>query len=182
MATNVATRVLYVLSGLPFSGKTTVAKTLLTNNALLIERDRFLEDIKSEPTTLAALSIKARAITEPVSRLGTTREANAFNDVLTAEYCDRVANAIRGSVAEVIIVDGTHLQRLSRLFICLFPKFHTVAMVVETPPEVCVARLRVTPTSGVRSSVTPDMIQRMATVFERPTTQEGFNEVRLIVS
>lgn len=174
------TKTIYVLSGLPFSGKTTVAKSLLVDGGLLIERDRFLEAINREPETLKRLQQEALTITEPISRLASSKRANAFNDALTHEYVKRVISTIKNSSEQIIAVDGTHLQPLSREFVREFKDATCIALIVDRPNSLCIDRWRATVTQGVRTTITEDLIRRMQTVFEHPIKEEGFTEVRYV--
>jgi uridine kinase len=175
-----ATRTIYVLSGLPFSGKTTIAKSLLVDGGLLIERDRFLEEINREPETIARLQQEALMLHEPVSRLAASKLANAFNDALTREYVKRVSSTIQISSAKLIVVDGTHLQPLSRQFIRQINDTVCIALIVDRPFSLCIDRWRSSVTQGVRSTITEDLIRRMQTVFKAPTKEEGFAEIRYV--
>ncbi len=174
-----ATKTLYVLSGLPFSGKTTIAKKLMEeNDALLIERDRFLESINTERVSRARIAERAALISEPVSKLGKTKQENAWNDALTLEYVGRVREAIAQTDKGIVVVDGTHLQPSSRSFIKDLTGWQKIAIQVRTDPETCIKRFLGAKTSGIRSTITPDLIRRMAEVFEPPTDSEGFDEIQ----
>ncbi|MCC6563668.1 AAA family ATPase [Candidatus Uhrbacteria bacterium] len=174
-----ATKTLYVLSGLPFSGKTTVAKKLMEeNDALLIERDRFLESINTEQVSRARIAEHAARITEPVSKLGKTKQENAWNDALTLEYVGRVREAIKHTDKPVVIVDGTHLQPLSRSFIRGLDGWRKIAIPVPTDAETCITRFLGAKTSGIRLTITPELIRNLAQVYEAPTESEGFDEIR----
>ncbi len=176
-----ATKTLYVLVGLPFSGKTTIATQLMKDHdALLIERDRFLESLKGDPVTRARVSMRSRSIDHPVSRLGKTQEENAVNDALTLEYVSRVREAISRTDKPVVILDGTHLQPLSRSFVHGLDGWRRIAIAVGTDVGTCVRRFTSANTEGIRSTITPDLIRRMADVYEPPTQAEGFDEIRVL--
>jgi predicted kinase len=174
------TKTIYVLIGLPFAGKTTVAASLATHDALLIERDRFLEAVQREPETVNRLRMEAAAIAEPISRFDQTIKENAYNDCLTREYVRRVTSLIQNSKAQRVVVDGTHLQPLSRSFIAAFPNAKRIAVLIQTPVEACIARLQSSPVpTGIRASVTPELIRRLSHVYEPPTLAEGFDKIEL---
>lgn len=175
-----ATKRIYVLVGLPFSGKSTYCKQLAPQGeCLLIERDTFLEEINNDPETLVRLNEEAMSIEDPVSRMSTDMHRNAFNDALTLEYCRRVVQAITQSSAPTVIVDGTHLQRLSRSFVRELRDAHMTAVVFPTDTALSIKRLQITTLNGVRATVTPEMIQRMSEIYESPTIEEGFDEIIL---
>ncbi|TAK05684.1 hypothetical protein EPO33_00870 [Patescibacteria group bacterium] len=178
MNTAPVTRTIYVLVGLPFSGKTTLAAQLVReNDAYLIERDRFLEDLRHDPQTRARVAEEAQSVGQPISRLASIREENARNDVLTRIYVERVRDMILATEKPVVIVDGTHLQALSRSFIRELPGWRTVAVVLPTDAEECIRRLTSSVPTGIRSAITPDLIRRMAAVYEPPGMAEGFDEL-----
>ncbi len=179
MITQGVTKTIYVLIGLPFAGKTTAVQSLVTPDTLLIERDRYLEDVSRDPVLVAKLKQQALRIAKPISRLAKTHEQNAYNDALTLEYLRRVTLSIQQSPKSRIVVDGTHLQRLSRSFIQSFQDCKCIAVWIDTSPESCIERLRcATQLSGVRKTVTATMIQEMAHVFEEPTLAEGFRSIQ----
>lgn len=173
------TKTLYVLCGLPFSGKTTIANKLMqSNDALLIERDRFLVSINREPISRAHIAEQAIKITDPVSKLGKTAKENAWNDALTLEYVSRVRATLAKTEKQTVIVDGTHLHPLSRSFIKGLEGWQKIAIFVNTPAEVCVIRFLGATTTGIRSTITPELIRNMAHVCEPPTEGEGFDEIQ----
>jgi len=174
-----ATKTLYVLIGLPFSGKTTIATKLMNeNDALLIERDRFLESIQNDIVTQARVAIRSRSITEPVSAIYDSKQKNIMNDALTMEYADRVREAVSKTDKRVVIVDGTHLQPLSRSFIRGLSDWHKIALFVRTDAQTCINRFQAAKTSGIRSTITPELIKKMAEIVQQPTESEGFDEIR----
>lgn len=174
-----ATKTIYVLCGLPYAGKTTIVKKLFPE-ALLIERDAFLGDINREPETQRRLEEMANKITTPISTLSDIPRKNALNDVLSEEYCKRVTQAIQSSSATTIVVDGTHLQPLSRAFVRNFLEEKKIAIVLERNPDVCIERYLQGQRTGIRQTITPALIRRMAEVFIAPTLEEGFSEVRYL--
>ncbi|MEK7105571.1 MAG: AAA family ATPase [Patescibacteria group bacterium] len=179
-----ATKRLIVLCGLPFSGKTSYTKTL-SQPFLLIARDAYLHDINQDPVLLQRLRQEASELKAQLkSTLFATQEENAFNDLVTKEYVHRVENVIFSSSDDVVVVDGTHLQRLSRSFIRAFPDREKVAVVIDTPLEECVRRFRNTNSadqfSGLRSSLTEQKLRDLARIFERPTEDEGFDQILTI--
>ena len=178
-----AIKTVYVLCGLPFAGKTTHAQEIMKDRAsrgertLLIERDAFLESINHESETQTRLREEARLVKKPLSILAPTHEANALNDVLSCEYCVRVKRAIRETSATSIIVDGTHLQPISRAFFDPSVDVRYVAIVFPLEPHRSIERWQKASRVGIRRTITAELIQRMATIFQYPTLQEGFDEI-----
>ena len=179
MTTWAVKREILVLVGLPFSGKTTRAQELMKEapGSLLIERDVFLERVGNSPQLVERLMTEAKEISEPISRLFPSLLENAYNDALSREYVRYVTELIQGSDAPRVIVDGTHLQALSRSFIQNFPEAHRVAMVIPTSVYECVSRfLCAGSPQGVRRSLTVEKIHNMQRFFELPSAGEGFEE------
>jgi predicted kinase len=178
MAAATSPRTLFVLCGLPLSGKTTLAQTLLTEDTLLISRDQILETLYREPETLLRVKEAALQVHFPVSRLEETREANAFNDALTQAYVTRVTKRIQTSNKPIVIVDGTHLHPLSRSFVNAFPESRSIALVLTTPLAVCLERRKNTLLEGIRATITEPLLLKMHQAFIQPTHAEGFTEIR----
>jgi predicted kinase len=175
VATVNATKTLIVLSGLPYSGKSTIAAQL---GGIVLSRDEIVEALLADPVKQMIAKNLAEQISEPVSKARETKEANAMNDALTVLYVNEMVERIQASTSETIICDGTHLQRLSRAFIQQLPEYKKIAIVLKTSPEVCIDRLSKSTATGLRATVTPEMIQKLAEVTEWPTTEEGFDEVK----
>ncbi len=175
----IATKTVYVLCGLPYAGKTTLAKRLFPE-AFLIERDAFLEEINRDIEIQRCLEERAKQINRPISNLSDSDWKNALNDAISEEYCKRVTQTIQSSSATTIVVDGTHLQPLSRAFVRTIPLAKTIAIVLASDPEVCIQRYAQDQRVGVRQTITPKLIKRMVKVFCVPTLEEGFSEVRYL--
>ena len=192
-------RELIVLCGLPFSGKTTYARAREAEGARVISRDAIVEELLRDHTLRERLRAEAATIADPISKLYDSRIENAFNDLLTREYVRHVGEMIRridttparspstaveGEKPEVreVIVDGMHLQPLSRSFVAEFPDRHRVALVFPTPVDTCIQRFATEPQSGFRATLTPGTIRRLALVFEVPTMSEGFSSVITVKS
>lgn len=178
------TKTLIVLSGLPYSGKSTIAAQLKERGGVVLARDAIVEALLADPVKQMVAKNLAEQITNPVSKYYTQEngvtnpvQANALNDAQTVLYVNEMIELIRSSPADTIICDGTHLQKLSRAFIQQFPDYRKIAIAVKTTPEVCIDRLTEAPSTGFRATVTPAMIRRLAEIAEWPTAEEGFDEV-----
>lgn len=173
-----ATKTLIILSGLPYSGKTTLAAALQKERGgVVFSRDEIVEALLKDPVKQQIAKNLAAQITDPVSKNRDTKEGNALNDAQTILYVQEMVERIRASDAETIICDGTHLQRLSRLFVSEFPEYQRIAIAVKTPSATCVKRLLEQPATGFRGTLTPETIKRLEDIVEWPTTEEGFDEV-----
>lgn len=167
-----------MLSGLPYSGKSTIAAALKSERGgVVLSRDEIVEAMLKDPVKQMIAKNLAEQIAEPVSRARETKEANAMNDALTVLYVNEMVERIKVSDANTIICDGTHLQKLSRAFIQQLPEYRKIAIAVKTPADVCIERLSKSPSSGFRATVTPEMIRKLDEVAEWPTVEEGFDEV-----
>lgn len=165
----VGTKRLIIVCGLPFSGKTTFVEPL-PDPKTIISRDQIIPAIFADLDRMNQIRIAAAKIDQPVSRLYETLAQNAFNDALTIEYCREVSRQIRSATTDTIVVDGLHLQPLSRSFQFDFPDYTIEQVVIDTPADVCIARLNeainLGNLTGFRASVTPDLIRRLAEVSD----------------
>lgn len=178
MTTWDAIKTVFVLVGLPCSGKTTVAQRLRQETDEILERDAFLERIGKDVQIMEELSRKASTISQPCSRAFPTPIQNALNDVLTQEYNRHITACINSSSSKRYIVDGTHLHPLSRAFIRGLRNTRAIALVLDTDPTECIRRLKHIPArTGIRQTLTPKIIQRLAKFAEPPTCSEGFSQI-----
>ncbi len=176
----VDTKLLFVLVGLPFSGKTTWAEKYSSDSKEIISRDEILNSINRDTALRQYLFLEAKKIIEPVSKIYLTKEQNAWNDAVTSEYVKQITEKIRNSISDVVIVDGTHLSLESRKFIAEDYGRKKIAVVFETLKEVCIERWKNGIVTGVRSTITEDLIQKMDNLRIFPEKDEGFDEVLLI--
>ncbi|MBP9719496.1 MAG: ATP-binding protein [Candidatus Levybacteria bacterium] len=174
------TKLLFVLVGLPFSGKTTWAEKYSSEFKEIISRDEILNAINRDTALRQYLFLEAKKIIEPVSQIYLSKEQNAWNDVVTSEYVKQVKEKICNSISDVVIVDGTHLSLESRKFIAEGYGRKKIAIVFETPKEVCIERWKKGIVTGVRSTITEDLIDKMDNLRIFPQKTEGFDEVLLI--
>jgi predicted kinase len=176
----VINRELFVLIGVPFSGKTTIAKRLCREGDLLLSRDEILEGLYQDTEVISRMKEDAKQIPFPRSRLFSTGVENAFNDLLTTAYVEIVADLFRKSGAPRVIVDGTHLQALSRSFVAEASKsMRCVAFWMNVSVDECVFRFHSSrELVGIRSTLTEKKIREMNDYLEIPTRFEGFDEIR----
>lgn len=162
-------RLIIIVCGLPFAGKTTFVSSLPDPKTVIV-RDDLLLAIYADSDRMKEIRLAASTIDQPVSRLYKNAAENAFNDALTIEYCREVSRQIRLANTETIIVDGTHLQPLSRSFRFDFPDYTVEQVVIDTPADVCIARLNealeLGNLTGFRKTITADLIRRLAEVGE----------------
>ncbi len=171
---------LFVLSGLPFSGKTTWAREFVGDSVAIISRDEILEDIQKDVFLQARLLVEAKKILLPESHMFESREKNAWNDVGTREYVRQVTVKILESKDDVVIVDGTHLSRAARAFIATDFGRRKIAVQISTSKDLCIERWRQAIVTGIRSTITEELIQTMDALREDPSKSEGFDEILLV--
>lgn len=176
----VPTKKLFVLVGLPFSGKTTWVREFVADFVTIISRDEILEQINKDVALRARLFIEAQSIIQPESKIFDEKEKNAWNDVVTKEYVRQVIQKVQKSESEVVIVDGTHLSSASRKFVAGDFGRMKIAVQISTSKDLCIDRWRQTHTSGIRSSITEELIQKMDALREDPLRSEGFDEILLV--
>lgn len=174
------TKLLFVLVGLPFSGKTTWANNYSSSSKQIISRDEILNTINRDTALRQYLFLEAKKIAEPVSQIYMSKEQNAWNDVVTAQYIKQVQEKIRLSPADVVIVDGTHLGVESRKFILQDDGRKKIAAVFTTPKEICIERWKNGTVAGVRSTITEELIEKMDSLRIMPDKSEGFDEIQII--
>ncbi len=176
----VPTKKLFVLIGLPFSGKTTWAREFLGDSVTIISRDEILENMQKDLSIRMRLLVEAQKILVPESQMFESKEKNTWNDVGTREYIRQVQEKIRSSEENVVIVDGTHLSITSRKFVAIDFGRRKIAVQISTSKDLCLDRWRQTHTSGIRSSITEELIQKMDALREDPSKSEGFDEILLV--
>ncbi len=84
------TKLLFILVGLPFSGKTTWAEKYSSDSKEIISRDEILNSINRDTALRQYLFLEAKKIVEPVSQIYLSKEQNAWNDAVTNEYVKQV--------------------------------------------------------------------------------------------
>ncbi len=174
---DVPTKRLFVLIGLPFSGKTTWAQKFIGNSVTIISRDEILEHINTDVALRARLFVEAQNIIVPESKIFNSREKNSWNDVVTFEYVRQVTLDILKNKSDVVIVDGTHLSHASRKFCSNDFGRKKIAVLFDTKKVVCIDRWKKASVSGIRSSITEELINKMDTLREEPQLSEGFDEI-----
>lgn len=140
---------LYIMIGIPGSGKSTYAKKHFPN-AVYVSRDEIRFDLVSENEEYFSKENEVF-----------TKFVNIINSNLKA--------------GKDVVADATHLNPRSRtkLFSHLNidpTKTETIAVVMRTPLEVCLDRNE--NRKGTRSYVPPQVIKNMYSSFKEPTMKE----------
>lgn len=148
---------LYLMCGIPGSGKSTFAKTYFPN-ATYVSRDE----------------VRYSMVTED-------KEYFSKEDQVFSTFVNKINEGLGESVD--VIADATHLNPQSRAK--LFSKLkinknytQVVAVVMRTPLNVCLERNE--NRRGTRAYVPPSVIRRMYNSFRMPTTEEYHGIIDII--
>ena len=138
----------YVMCGLPGSGKTTIARQIAADlDAVVISSDNIREELYGDESVQGNPSVVFDTLY--------SRAHAAIDDNLS------------------VILDATNVKKRDRARVFKeFPDNEIAAFVINTPVEVCKQR------NGERERVVPEcVIDRMAKSFEMPTREEGFVKI-----
>ena len=138
----------YVMCGLPGSGKTTIARHIAADlDAVVISSDSIREELYGDESVQGNPSV-------------------VFNTLY-----NRAHAAIDDNLS--VILDATNVKKRDRARVFQeFPDNEIAAFVINTPVEVCKQR------NEERERVVPEyVIDRMAKSFEMPTHEEGFVKI-----
>ena len=138
----------YVMCGLPGSGKTTIARQIAADlNAVVISSDSIREELYGDESVQGNPSV-------------------VFDTLYSRAHAAIVDNLS-------VILDATNVKKRDRARVFKeFPDNEIAAFVINTPVEVCKQR------NGERERVVPEyVIDRMAKSFEPPTREEGFVKI-----
>ena len=140
---------LYILVGISGSGKSTIAKEMLGDTAVIVSTDKIREEVNGS-------------------------EADQSNAELVFELFH---SRIRGALEEGkdVIADATHIgprARAGTLQAAAGLSCKKIALVVDTPLEQCLRQ------NQIRDRHVPEeVIRRQAEHFVKPSPAEGFDEI-----
>jgi len=153
---------LYVLSGLPGSGKSTYANGTFTGQEVIISSDNVIEALASQ--------------------LDTTYSEIFKDTIEMATKCAEVQLALASYALEDIIVDRTNLSAKSRARVLNLvqkpSEYKKIAIHFATPLELIKLRLQKRNHSG--KVISNELLEDMQKRLEVPTVDEGFDEVKVI--
>lgn len=145
---------LYIMVGVPGSGKSTWAKAH-KGNMTYVSRDEIRFSMVAED-----------------------EEYFAKETVVFTEYCRRINEAL--SKGENVLADATHLNRVSRRKLLNnikgYEELHAIVMMTDCAESISRNENRV----GTRAFVPHSVIRRMANQFEMPEISEGFKQILII--
>jgi predicted kinase len=168
--------------GVPFSGKSTLAKQYAAQGWEVIERDTILPQVLKSQKFLE--SLRSALIDQPE---GTTEE-NLFkikNQICIDLVSEAVQEKVLTSNQDRFFYDGTNLQKASRAGILALQGYGCRVSAIALPitPEELHNRMEATFASGERQGSFNETafsdISRMLTMYEIPTYEEGFDELKM---
>jgi tRNA uridine 5-carbamoylmethylation protein Kti12 len=177
------TKKLLMTIGMPFSGKSQLAKEYAAKGWSVIERDHLLKDVTSsteyrQEVFRGLLALEKEDVTDDEFR-------NVCDVVATKMLSEKVLREILNSHNECIFYDGTNLQKKTRApIIALREKEVDVsAIYLEVPLEEIWRRAENTIDSGKREGQYNEQaflaIEEMYDKLEKPTVDEGFTNLEV---
>jgi len=168
--------------GLPFSGKSSLARKYEAEGYEIIERDKILPEL-----------LRSNEFREKLSSLLKTKEGisdqelfDVKNRLLAEMLSEKVRNLILTSRADNFFYDGTNLQRISRAGILKLKDdgVEVNAMYLKVPLEEIVDRAKKVYVNGERKGsfneqALPALV-KMINMFEEPELTEGFTDLKII--
>ena len=164
--------------GLPYSGKSQLAKEYVSQGWKVIERDSLLEDIVQ--STEFQEKIQERL------KIETTRDVFSIqNEIAIDLLSERVRQLVLSAPEDRIIYDGTNLQKASRAGILELARqgVRVDAVVFHVPLTEIFRRAEAVFQSGERKKSFNDgarhNLERMITMTEDPDLSEGFSHIEV---
>jgi predicted kinase len=173
---------LLITIGLPFSGKTVLAKQYAEKGWEIINRDELLEQIINSEEFKVNVG-KEIATLKPKSH---SELFDIRNRLATQMISEAVKTKVLTSENENLFYDGTNLRKETRAGILDLNKagVEVEGIFLDIPVEVLIERIKKIYTEGDRAGQFNESaiinLRRMAEVFEEPSKEEGFSELIII--
>ena len=167
------TKNLYLLIGLPCSGKSTLRNAFINEypDAIVVSRDDMLEEFYKEKFG-------------DVDTYNTMYNVLHNDGILIKEFSNRFETFLNtiAKTADNIIVDMTQLSLSTRRkMINHFPKHQKKAIVILTDNDELTRRNKMR-FEETKKFISDKVIENMMTSFTFPVLEEGFKEIELIIN
>ncbi len=168
--------------GLPYSGKSTLAKKYVEQGYFLIERDKLIKEIVAS----SEFDEQVKALITPDIAENKKKIFDIKNEVATKMLNARIEAIVEREKPEKIIYDGTNLQRATRKGVLDLKKFGYKIKAIALPldEQTFIERHLKTLTAGERQGDFNErahlLINQFIAMTENPTTDEGFDSVEVI--
>jgi len=167
--------------GLPYSGKSTVAKDYVKKGYFLIERDILVNEILKSVKFAERVKI---AVTPEIEN-DKKRVFDIKNEIATEMLNAKIADIVEKEKPEKIIYDGTNLQRGTRKGLLDLKRFgyRVKAIVLPIDEKTFVERHVKTLMGNEREGKFNErahlLMGKFISMLEDPTEDEGFDEVEV---
>ena len=168
--------------GVPFSGKSKAAEWYRNKGYQIIERDVLLEQILKDADFLKKVELENIKVSKSIP-LTKDIEWNIKNFLASKELASRVVSIANHS-EKSIFYDGTNLKTETRDPILKNLKdFERIeALIFDTPFETIIERMNTLKEKNGRTgfhaeSFNENDLKKMIEWYQKPTKQEGFNEI-----
>lgn len=148
--------VVYMMVGVPYSGKSTWVQSHKKENEILIDSDSIIEEYAQEKGISYGLAF------------------SSYSDDAQKEMYNRARKAI--GLGKTIYWDNTNMTIKSRRRkLALFPDTYRKIAVVFTAPndEQRILRTKARPNKTIHKSI----IEGMVSIYQEPSDTEGFDEI-----
>ena len=167
---------LYVLVGIPASGKSTVSKELEKNGVPAISTDKIREEIfGDENLQYTPEWLKEHGYTGSDDH----EERSAFAHIIIFDLFYDKINELLKSGSDVTADATNYTKKIRKLLLdsCKKNADRVIALVLATPVEVCIER-----NAKRERTVRQDSFMKMINNYEEPILEEGFTDIKYIYS
>lgn len=167
--------------GLPYSGKSTVAKKFVEQGYFLIERDVLMKEILSS----TGFAEKVTAAVTPEIEKDRKKVFDIKNQIATEMLNAKITGIVENEKPEKIIYDGTNLQRATRKGLLDLKRlgYRVKAIALPIDEKTFIERHIKSLTENEREGQFNEhahlLMHKFISMLENPTTDEGFDEVEV---